>query len=76
MTLHGVQDCADGVSGPTVSNVHPSEPESLAELIADCADIPSSLRTDRPRVPAPRAAEPWQVDATCAAQVNDLDEYV
>jgi hypothetical protein len=76
MTLQAVQGCADSVLGPTVSNVHPSEPESLADLVADCADIPSSLRTDHPRVPPPRAAAPWEVDDICAAQVDDLDEYV
>ncbi|HET9138719.1 hypothetical protein [Actinophytocola sp.] len=56
--------------------MHSSEPESLAELIADCADIPRSLRTEPPQLPPPRAPLPWEVDDTCLAQVDDLDEYV
>ncbi|HEU5473960.1 MAG TPA: hypothetical protein VFV67_25215 [Actinophytocola sp.] len=52
------------------------EPESMAELIADCADIPSSLRAERSYLPLPRAATHWEVDDACLAQVQDLDEYV
>ncbi|MBK1786205.1 hypothetical protein [Prauserella cavernicola] len=50
-----------------------TEPETMAELIADCAEIP------RPEIPGTEpvaAAEPWRVDDACHAQVADLDEYV
>ncbi|TWE23086.1 hypothetical protein FHX69_4345 [Prauserella muralis] len=50
-----------------------TEPESMDQLIADCADIP------RPEVRQPRpseAAQPWTVDDVCHAQVAELDEYV
>ncbi|PRX48515.1 hypothetical protein B0I33_104332 [Prauserella shujinwangii] len=51
-----------------------TEPETMAELIADCAGIP------RPQPPGPRTARepahPWRVDEACHAQVADLDEYV
>lgn len=51
------------------------EPESLGELIADCAGIPSSLQAEN--LPLPReAAPPWKVDDNCLAQVADLDAYV
>lgn len=49
-----------------------TEPETLAELIADCAEIP------RPDVPAVRegtSAESWTVSDACHAQVADLDAY-
>lgn len=52
-----------------------TEPETLAELIADCALIPPTLRADN--VPQPRVtAPPWQVDEACHAQVAELDAYV
>lgn len=52
-----------------------ADPESLAELISDCASLPDSVRH-----PAP-AAEPagqpavWRVDDACFAQVAGLDNY-
>lgn len=52
-----------------------TEPETLSELIADCAHIPTTLRTGD--VPLPRVqAPPWQVDEACHAQVAELDAYV
>jgi len=56
--------------------VNPPEPETLAELIADCAEIPRTLRTCVQRLPEPRAPRPWQVDEVCLDQVKGLDEYV
>jgi hypothetical protein len=51
------------------------EPETLSELIADCAEIPVVLQAAK--TPLPRMAAPvWQVDDTCQAQVADLDAYV
>jgi hypothetical protein len=51
------------------------EPESIGELIADCAGIPSSLQAEN--LPLPRQiAPPWTVDERCLAQVADLDAYV
>ncbi|UOX85156.1 hypothetical protein MUY14_25515 [Amycolatopsis sp. FBCC-B4732] len=52
-----------------------TEPETLSELIADCALIPETLQAER--LPLPRAtAKPWQVDEACHAQVAELDAYV
>jgi hypothetical protein len=57
-----------------------TEPETLGELIADCAHIPSALQVKKPgaeSLPLPReAAAPWSVDDACHAQVADLDAYV
>ncbi|MDT8914401.1 hypothetical protein [Amycolatopsis sp. PS_44_ISF1] len=54
-----------------------TEPETLGELIADCAHIPSALQPRTGRRPWPRAdAEPWTVDDVCQAQVAGLDAYV
>ena len=52
------------------------EAESFAELIADCADIPATLRTCERDLPGPRAATPWEVDEATFAQVSNLEEYV
>lgn len=55
-----------------------TEPETLGELIADCADIPPALHAPagrEARLPAPRP-RPWTVDEACHAQVADLDAYV
>ncbi|WP_290060274.1 hypothetical protein [Amycolatopsis solani] len=52
-----------------------TEPETLSELIADCALIPETLQAES--LPQPRvAAKPWQVDDACHAQVAELDAYV
>ncbi|MEU6643845.1 hypothetical protein ABZ863_15005 [Saccharomonospora sp. NPDC046836] len=50
-----------------------TEAETIAELIADCADIP---RPEVPEVRQAAIAPPWTVDAACHAQVAELDEYV
>jgi hypothetical protein len=52
------------------------EAESFAELIADCADIPTALHEGEPPLPGRRAALPWEVDEATFAQVNGLEEYV
>ncbi|GLY42681.1 hypothetical protein Amsp01_087040 [Amycolatopsis sp. NBRC 101858] len=52
-----------------------TEPETLSELIADCALIPATLQAEN--LPLPRsAAKPWEVDEACHAQVAELDAYV
>ncbi|MEU8639710.1 hypothetical protein AB0C38_46595 [Amycolatopsis sp. NPDC048633] len=52
-----------------------TEPETLSELIADCALIPATLQAEN--LPLPRsAAKPWEVDEVCHAQVAELDAYV
>jgi hypothetical protein len=61
---------------PTFEPVTTPEPESFAELIADCADIPAVLRTNEHSLPGPRAATPWEVDDATFAQVSNLEEYV
>jgi hypothetical protein len=53
-----------------------TEPDSIAELIADCAQIPRSVRESPNTPPIPRRAAVWEVTETCRAQVADLDEYV
>jgi hypothetical protein len=50
--------------------------DSLAELIADCAQIPAGLRTADRAIPLPRTAAGWSVDDACVDQVTELDEYV
>jgi hypothetical protein len=52
-----------------------TEPESLAELINDCADIPAGLRVQREAAPRPPAPRSWTVDEACHSQVADLDDY-
>ena len=53
-----------------------TEPASIAELIADCAQIPRSVRESPNTPPIPRRAAAWEVSDGCRAQVADLDEYV
>ncbi|WP_033295590.1 hypothetical protein [Amycolatopsis jejuensis] len=55
-----------------------TEPETMGELIADCAHLPSTLWPSAAgtQLPRPRAAQPWTVDDACHAQVADLDAYV
>jgi hypothetical protein len=52
------------------------EPESFAELIADCAAIPQALRDGGPALPGQREPAPWEVDEATFDQVNGLEEYV
>jgi len=54
-----------------------ADPESLAELISDCADLPASLchPTVPDRLPAWGLPAPWQVSDACYAQVDGLDDY-
>ncbi|MET0235607.1 MAG: hypothetical protein ABW224_13260 [Kibdelosporangium sp.] len=59
-----------------MSRVHITEADSIDELIADCAHIPSSVRESSPHAPSPRLAPDWEVTDGCHAQVADLDEYV
>jgi hypothetical protein len=47
----------------------------MDELIADCADIPASLKAEPAVVPHQREPR-WAVNDACAAQVADMDEYV
>lgn len=51
------------------------DPETIQQLIADCADIPHSLDAHE-RIVLPRTAPHWEVDDACCSQVADLDEYV
>jgi hypothetical protein len=59
-----------------VTNVHITEADSIDELIADCAQIPPSVRESSPHPPLPRLAPAWKVTDGCRAQVEGLDEYV
>lgn len=51
------------------------EPETLAELISDCAAIPEDLRPQRTGTPRPPAPGEWIVDEACHSRVTGLDEY-
>jgi len=53
----------------------PTEAETLAELISDCAEIPQELRAQRRAAPRPPAPRSWIVNETCHSQVADLDPY-
>jgi hypothetical protein len=48
----------------------------MAELIADCADIPAGLRTPPRTIPLPGTADRWSVAEACVDQVRQLDEYL
>ena len=50
-----------------------TEPETLAELIDDCAAIPADLREQHHVAPLPPAPLAWAVDETCHSQVAGLD---
>lgn len=52
-----------------------TEPETMEQLIADCADIPRP-QPHRPQPSEAAHARPWTVDDVCHAQVAELDEYV
>ncbi|NIH87854.1 hypothetical protein [Amycolatopsis granulosa] len=52
-----------------------TEPETIAELIDDCADIPADLRVARASLPRPPAPGNWAVDDACHAQVAGLEDY-
>jgi hypothetical protein len=56
--------------------VHITEADSIDELIADCAQIPPSVRASAQHAPLPRLAPSWEVTEGCRAQVEGLDEYV
>lgn len=59
-----------------VHQVSTPEAETIDELIADCADIPSALRTAATTVPLPRAGGDWAVSEACVEQVSWPDDYV
>lgn len=58
-----------------------AEPENLAELISDCAELPevvlASSAVTGVAVAAPDRRVPvaWHVDEVCFAQVDGLDGY-
>ncbi|GAA3812747.1 MULTISPECIES: hypothetical protein [Amycolatopsis] len=52
-----------------------TEPETIAELIDDCADIPAELRAAHASAPRPPAPRGWAVDDACHAQVVGLEDY-
>ncbi|MBP2186288.1 hypothetical protein [Amycolatopsis magusensis] len=53
-----------------------TEPETIGELIADCADLPAELHACASTPATPKAAPHWTVDERCHAQVAELDAYV
>jgi len=64
------------MSQPRFEHVDITDPETLDQLIADCADIPAALRPHDQVLPVPRLAAAWTVDDACFAQVRELEEYV
>ncbi len=70
------KSCSVSYLEPTVGSVSTvTEPETLQQPIADCADIPHSL-DPHPAIVLPRVAPHWEVDEQCRAQVADLDSYI
>jgi hypothetical protein len=59
-----------------VTSVHITEADSIDELIADCAQIPPSVREVPQHAPMPRSTPAWEVTDRNHAQVEALDEYV
>lgn len=51
------------------------DPDSLADLIADCADIPAGIRTARESIPMPHRAAGWAVTDACLDQVREIEDY-
>jgi hypothetical protein len=52
-----------------------TEPETLAELISDCAEIPGGLRSAPEAAPLPPAPRAWSVDEACHSRVAGLEDY-
>jgi hypothetical protein len=54
-----------------------STAELIAELIADCAQLPDSVLRPATPVPVPALPEapPWRVSAACHDQVAGMDDY-
>jgi len=52
------------------------EAESIGELIADCDEIPTTLRMETAAALPSVSALPWTVDEACHAQVAELDVFV
>ncbi|HEY0637704.1 MAG TPA: hypothetical protein VGD67_08670 [Pseudonocardiaceae bacterium] len=58
-----------------------AEPETLADLISGCADLPAELRpAEASELMAPThwaAGDPpaWLIDDTCLARVAGMDDY-
>ena len=50
--------------------------DSIAELIVDCAQLPTTFRATARPTELPVATAPWQVSEGNFAQVSGLDEYV
>jgi hypothetical protein len=48
----------------------------MAELIADCADIPAGLRAARQQVHRQADARTWSVDEASRSRIEQWDEYV
>lgn len=47
----------------------------MAELIADCAEIPAHLSTAHESIPLPAPAARWTVTDACRNQVRDIEDY-
>jgi len=56
----------------SVWSVHIIEADSIGDLIADCAQIPPSVRESPGVAPLPRLAPAWEVTDGCQAQVEGL----
>ena len=59
-----------------VHHVSTPDADSLAELIADCAELPEGLRTAAPAVPPQRIAPDWSVDDASARQAAQFDDHL
>lgn len=54
-----------------------TEPETMAELISACAELPASVvqPATEALVVEPSGSVHWLVSDACLAQVRDLDDY-
>jgi len=56
--------------------VNTPDADSIAELIDDCAQLPTTFRGPHRPAELPVTVAPWQVSEGNLAQVHGLDEYV
>jgi len=52
-----------------------ADPETLAELISDCAELPDAVRRPAAAVPSQRGAGEWLISDACLAQVAGIEDY-
>lgn len=71
----GQYTCCHPLSSHNVGAVGVAEHVTLAELIADCAQLPDSVLQPAAPMPTPRVAPPWRVSEECLDRVAGMDDY-